>query len=276
MDRCEPSAHDLVLLQDTQQLDLRAERQIADLVEEERAPVGGLEPSGLARQRARERALLVAEQLALDQRFGEGAAVDGHERPRGARRKLVQVARDDLLAGAGLADDEDGGLAGRQLLDARQEGTRIGSSNTNALARPDSDGFADFGRVRTDITRPLEPSLACPPSASCCAKVTAERGLASILSRVPGRSFNRSNRNSRDLSPYRPWSAQPSGPLFTIQAAVLLSDSDAPDHAAPTRPVGSTRARSILLGLEQCVAALEAIPPVTCAVSSTPELSSRD
>ena len=173
--------------------------------------------------------------------------------------KLVEVSSDDLLAGAGLADDEDGGLAGPSCSMRARRAHELGTSNTNALARPDSDGFADFGRVRTDITRPLEPSLACPPSAGCCAKVTAERGLASILSRVPGRSFNRSNRNSRDFSPYRPWSAQPSGPLFTIQAAVLLSDSDAPDHAAPTRPVGSTRARSILLRLE--VSLPDAIPP---------------
>ena len=50
-------------------------RAVADLVEEDR-PVGELEAPGLAVARAGERALLVAEQLALEQRLGQRGAVD--------------------------------------------------------------------------------------------------------------------------------------------------------------------------------------------------------
>ena len=45
-------------------------RELADLVEEHGAAVGGLEQAGLGWRRAGERALLVAEQLALEQRLG--------------------------------------------------------------------------------------------------------------------------------------------------------------------------------------------------------------
>ena len=77
---------DLAVLQRAQQLDLRLERQLADLVEEQRAAVGLLELADALVDGAGEGALLVAEQDALDQVLGDGAAVDDHERLR--RRSL--------------------------------------------------------------------------------------------------------------------------------------------------------------------------------------------
>ena len=50
-------------------------RDLADLVEEERAAVGLLEAPLATRDRAGERAALVAEQLALEERLGERRAV---------------------------------------------------------------------------------------------------------------------------------------------------------------------------------------------------------
>ena len=58
---------ELPLLQDAQQLDLRLERQLADLVEEQRPAVRQLEPPLAPLHGAGEGALLVTEQLALDQ-----------------------------------------------------------------------------------------------------------------------------------------------------------------------------------------------------------------
>ena len=58
---------ELALLQHAQQLDLRRQVDVADLVEEQRAALGQLEAPLLARFGAGERALLVAEQLRLDQ-----------------------------------------------------------------------------------------------------------------------------------------------------------------------------------------------------------------
>ena len=62
---------DLPLLEHAQQLDLDVERQIANLVEEDRRVIGELEAADLPRQRAGVGALLAAEQLALDQRRRE-------------------------------------------------------------------------------------------------------------------------------------------------------------------------------------------------------------
>ncbi len=68
------------LLQHAQQLGLRGRRHLGDLVEEQRAAVGEFEAALAARDGAGERALLVAEQLALEQRVRDGRAVERHER----------------------------------------------------------------------------------------------------------------------------------------------------------------------------------------------------
>ena len=60
---------ELAGLQHAQELRLAGRRQVADLVEEQRAAVGGLEAPG-ARLRAGEGARLGAEQLGLDQLVG--------------------------------------------------------------------------------------------------------------------------------------------------------------------------------------------------------------
>ena len=56
-----------------------------------------------------ERALDVAEQLALQQALGQGAAVDADIRAGRPRAEVVDGPRDQLLARAGLADDQDAG-----------------------------------------------------------------------------------------------------------------------------------------------------------------------
>ena len=78
-----------------------------DFVEEQRALVRLLEPSLPVADGAGERAAHVAEELRLEQRFGNRAAVERDEPMRAARAVVVDRARDDLLAGAGLAGDEN-------------------------------------------------------------------------------------------------------------------------------------------------------------------------
>lgn len=116
--------HHLALLQHPQQLDLDGQRQVAHLVEEQRAAVGGLEPSGLGGEGAGEGPLLVAEQLAFHQRLGQRTAIHGHERPFAPRAQRMHVARDQLLARARLAQDEHVGIAGRDEADALEQGQR--------------------------------------------------------------------------------------------------------------------------------------------------------
>ena len=109
-----------MLLQHAQDLGLRALAHVADLVEEERAAVGLLEPADALLVRARERALLVAEQLGLEQVLLQRRAVDLDERAVRAVGIVVDRAGDELLAGARLAADQHGRIAPRHLLHDRQ------------------------------------------------------------------------------------------------------------------------------------------------------------
>src|SRR5207248_11064836 len=96
---------ELALLQDAKELRLQVLGKLADLVEEEAAVVGELELPDLGRHRAGEGALLVAEQLALEERVDDGGAVDGDERPR-CRAVAVDDPGDELLARSALSLDE--------------------------------------------------------------------------------------------------------------------------------------------------------------------------
>ena len=78
-------ALEFVLLQDAQELGLRRLGKLADLVEEDGAAGGALEPPGLLAIGAGEGAALVAEQLALDEALRQSPAVDPNERAGGAR-----------------------------------------------------------------------------------------------------------------------------------------------------------------------------------------------
>ena len=75
-------AKDDALLERAQQLDLEVQRELADLVEEERPPVRRLELARTRGDRPGERAAHVPEELALDEVLRDRAAVDDDERAR--------------------------------------------------------------------------------------------------------------------------------------------------------------------------------------------------
>ncbi len=85
-----------------------------------------LELARLARVRAREGALLVAEELRLQQAVGDRSQIDRHEGLVPARALPVDGARDQLFAGAALAGDEHGGVSlghlGDQLVEPHHRG----------------------------------------------------------------------------------------------------------------------------------------------------------
>src|SRR5204863_6619313 len=101
-----PNALERLLLERPEDFRLRLETHVADLVEEERAAVREFELAAAAGQRPGERALLVAEELGLDQLLRDRGAVDLDERPLAPRRPRVDGARDQLLAAAVRAADE--------------------------------------------------------------------------------------------------------------------------------------------------------------------------
>src|SRR5262249_50765537 len=71
--------------------------------------------------RASERALDVAEQCALDELAGDRTAVDDDEGPLAATRMVVDLLGDELLAGPGLALDEDGGVVWRDVAEQGEQ-----------------------------------------------------------------------------------------------------------------------------------------------------------
>ena len=109
-------ARERAALEHAEQRGLDVERQLADLVEQHGAAVRALERAGAALIRAGERAALVAEQQRRDQRRRHRAAIDDHELVLAARARVVDRARDDLLADAGLALDQHRRVDARELV----------------------------------------------------------------------------------------------------------------------------------------------------------------
>src|SRR5262249_6951198 len=79
---------------------------LADLVEEDAASVRELEAPLAHAVRPGEGALLVAEELALEEAGGERRAVHAEEGPLAAGRSEVDRPRQELLPGAALAADQ--------------------------------------------------------------------------------------------------------------------------------------------------------------------------
>jgi hypothetical protein len=80
-----------------------ARRQVLDLVEVERAGGGHLDLAGLGLARVGEGALLVAEELRLEQLARDRRTVDLDERALAPRAAVVQPVGAEVLAGAALA-----------------------------------------------------------------------------------------------------------------------------------------------------------------------------
>ena len=108
------AAHHAVL-NDAQQLRLKRQRHLGELVEEERSAVRHLEQTDLVAIGAGERALPVTEHLGLEQMLGHGGAVDRHEAALRAAAVLVDELRDHLLTRAALADEHDRRIGRRDL-----------------------------------------------------------------------------------------------------------------------------------------------------------------
>src|SRR5256885_2189221 len=104
------------------QLGLQVGGELADLVEKNGSAGRRFERAFARRDCTGERALLVAEQLALEELARNRAAVDHHERSGRARALAVDRFGGRLLAGAGLALEEHGGVALGGALEQRKRG----------------------------------------------------------------------------------------------------------------------------------------------------------
>ena len=93
------------------------EREVADLVEEQAAPVRRLEPPDPLSGGAGERAFGVAEQFGFEQGLAGRAEVDRDHRLVGTARQAMDLARDDFLARAVLAEDQHIGVGWGRPID---------------------------------------------------------------------------------------------------------------------------------------------------------------
>src|SRR5579885_598427 len=112
---------DLPLLEHAEQLELHVERDALDIVEKERAAARQLDLAHAVVNRARERAALVAEELALEQRVGERGAVDGDEAAVLPLALEVNRPRRELLARPRLAVDQDRRVVLREHADRLED-----------------------------------------------------------------------------------------------------------------------------------------------------------
>ena len=115
-------AHQRALLQRAQQLGLHGQRQLANLVQKDGAAVGLLKPARTGCTGAGECAFFIAKQFGLKQRIRNGRAVDLDEGPVAPPAGQVHGAREQLLARARLAQQQQqhGGLGLRHALQLAQ------------------------------------------------------------------------------------------------------------------------------------------------------------
>src|SRR6266436_2042923 len=126
----------LALLDDAQELGLDRGRQLADLVEEQRAARGQLEAAALELVGSGEGATLVPEELRLDERLGQRRAVDGDEGPLGTPARIVDGASDQFLSRAALSGEQHRRLCrsdARRLIERLPEGRRLADDPVEAV-----------------------------------------------------------------------------------------------------------------------------------------------
>jgi hypothetical protein len=109
---------------------LDAHPDVTNLTKKRRAALGLLEKADAALAGICERAPLVAEQLALDQRLGDGKTALADERRGLAGALGMNGPGDNLFAHSAFAKDQDGKISNRNLGD-------FASEFLNTPGRPD-------------------------------------------------------------------------------------------------------------------------------------------
>ncbi len=105
-------------------------------------PCGFLEEAGLLVRCAGEGALRVTEELALEERFGDRAAVHRDEGFLRARAGIVHEARDELLAGAALAGEQHSAGVARHFASDVERGAHRGAAAHDLVLPADSAQLA--------------------------------------------------------------------------------------------------------------------------------------
>jgi hypothetical protein len=94
-------------LERPQLLGLQRQRHLADFVEKERSAIRLQQQTFVIGLRVGECAALVTEKLALQKRFRQRRAIDGHKRPAASAAPVVQSVCDQLFADAAFSGDQN-------------------------------------------------------------------------------------------------------------------------------------------------------------------------
>ncbi len=234
------------LLERAQQLGLGRRRELGDLVEEQRAAAGRLEAAGAGGDRAGVGALLDPEQLRFEQRLGHRRAVDRDERPARPRAVVVDRPRDQLLAGARLAQQQHGHVARRDPPDqlehalhrraAADDPLAVGPRAAGEAARAAAPAARDRGPQRLDQRRRVERLLH-----------VVERARAHRGDRPRAAAVRRDDDRRRRPAPHRQ--------LLEQRRAVAVGQAQVEQHRVD-RLAGQRRAR---LGQRRGLAHREAV-----------------
>src|SRR6202142_3288911 len=140
---CRPShALDLLFAQGAQELGLKLDGQLSELVEEKRTAIGLGERALPALGGTGERPLFVPEKNALREGRRDAAAVHYDEWPAGSFARVVDRSGDELFACAGLPDEEDSGGSARPLLENAEPPAhlrRATHEGSEVIREPDFD-----------------------------------------------------------------------------------------------------------------------------------------
>ena len=120
------------VLQHAEKFHLELRAHFADFIEKDRTLVGELEATGARRERSGEGSLYMTKEFTLEQLFGDGAAVHGHQTLGMAPGEVMQGTRNEFFAGTTLARHQDGGLGGADLANQRKDALhrRVGSDDS--------------------------------------------------------------------------------------------------------------------------------------------------
>ena len=149
------AAH-LAFLKDAEEFGLEGQGQVADFVQEKRAPRGFLDQAGLIAERPGESAADMAEQLAFQEMIGDGRTVDRDERGDGTVSAGVDLPGDQLLARPAFTNDQNGRVQVFDFFDQVQDaGEGFARSDQKAAVRGHRWGpsFAAAGSFRRDTRR---------------------------------------------------------------------------------------------------------------------------
>src|SRR5437868_1355722 len=106
----------LAFLEKPHKFRLNFEREISDLIKEQRSAVSGSGNTGIVRNRARKRTASMSEELTISKVSWGCRTIERSKNTAGPGRFLVDGASDEFLSGAGFAGDQNGNIAGADFV----------------------------------------------------------------------------------------------------------------------------------------------------------------